>query len=119
MLNVIINIIISGVMACVFHETGHYLVCKMLTGIPLEFKFQWGYLFDKIPVPRFVWYMPKTEYRKQRAIAAAGFITEAIICIPLLFAHNMISWIYPAIVTIHYFAYPYYAGDASDLNWLK
>lgn len=119
MIDLIISIIFCGIMACIFHEGGHYIVCKILTGTSLEFEFKWGYLFNKIPVPRFIWYMPKTEYNKQRAIAAAGFITEAIICIHLLFSNNMISYIYPAIVTIHYFAYPYYAGDASDLKWLK
>lgn len=114
MLNTILNLILAGIIACLTHEGGHYL-SALAFGERLKFRFEWGRLFGVVPVPRWVWTMPYMDGWKQRVVAVAGFGTEFLaagVCVAL-------GWLWLLLVaSCHIVAYPFYAGENSDFNWL-
>jgi len=117
MFNIIFQFIIAGLFAMGVHEFGHSIVCWYYTGNFLKFRYDTGNLFN-IPIPRFIWNMPKIENYKQRHIAAAGFVLEISIACITIFLHNIFWIIYAIVVTAHWFAYPYYCGESNDFKWL-
>ena len=119
MYNIISQFIIAGLFAMIVHEFGHSIVCWYYTGTFLTFHYNVGYLFNVIPIPRFIWYMPKIENYKQRHIAAAGFVVETSIAFLTIFSHDIFWIIYAIVVTAHWFAYPYYCGESNDFKWLQ
>lgn len=114
MLDILLNAILAGIVACVTHESGHY-VAALCFGKRIEFRLEWGWLFGVVPVPRWVWYMPNMAEWKQRVVAVAGFGTEFLaagVCVAL-------GYLCPLMVaSVHIIIYPFYAGASSDFNWL-
>lgn len=114
MRDILLNVILVGILACLTHEGGHYLAA-LAFGERLKFHFEWGRLFGIVPVPRWVWTMPSMAEWKQRVVAVAGFGTEfavAGVCVAL-------GWLWLLLVaSVHIIAYPFYAGDSSDFKWL-
>ena len=114
MVDILLNIVLAGILACIIHEGGHYLAA-LCFGEKLKFRFEWGRLFGVVPVPRGVWTMPYMEPWKQRIVAIAGFGTEfagAGIAVAL-------GWLWLLLVaSCHIVAYPAYAGESSDFKWL-
>ena len=111
------ELIMAVILAMFIHEFGHTIVCKFYTGNFLDFYYTEGDLWG-IKIPRFIWSMPKIEYYKQRNIAAAGFIFEFIPMICTVFSMKSFWIIYAVVVTLHYVAYPYYAGENNDFKWI-
>ena len=72
--DILLNVILAGIFACLAHEGGHWLTA-LAFGRRLNFRFVWGRLFSVVPVPRWVWYMPDMAEWKQRVVAVAGFGT--------------------------------------------
>jgi len=103
---VIINLLLSFVLAFSVHELGHYLTAMFL-GHTLEFRRQ-GI--------RFLWDMPDDTEAHQRLIALSGFGAE-ILAAPLLYLAGLT--LYPWVVVAHLIAYPFYAGGSSDFQWLN
>ena len=101
----IIEILLSIAMAGLIHEMGHYLTAMFL-GHTLEFRRQ-GI--------RWIWDMPEDTPQHQRLIALSGFGAE-IVFAPLLYFAGL--WLYPWVVAVHLMAYPFYAGECSDFQWL-
>ena len=95
----------SLILAGLIHELGHYLVA-LTFGHHLVFRKQ-GF--------RLIWDMPEDTEAHQRLIALSGFGTE-ILFAPLLYLAGL--WLYPWVVAVHLMAYPFYAGESSDFQWL-
>lgn len=111
----LLSLIAAGIAACIVHEGGHYLAA-LAFGKHIKFRFEWGWLFGVIPIPRGVWTMPYMASWKQRIVALAGFGTE-LACAGAAMA--FLRWPYLLLVaSIHLIAYPFYAGEASDFKWL-
>ena len=111
---IILNIILAGIMACLTHEGGHYLTA-LAFGRKIKFRFEWGRLFGVIPIPRWTWTMPYLAEWKQRVIALSGFGVE-FLCAGAAVA---LGWLWLLLAaSVHIIAYPFYAGSASDFNWL-
>ena len=109
----IIQILLSIIFAGLIHELGHF-IAALGYGHFLQFEFSWGRLW-RIPVPRYVWYMPE-EFtdRQKRHVALAGFGAEFLIA-PILY---FLLPYYPLVIFVHLIFYPIYAGDLSDFQWL-
>ena len=101
-----LNLILSIVLAGLIHELGHYLAA-LTFGHHLVFRRQ-GF--------RFIWDMPEDTPKHQRLIALSGFGVE-ILFSPLLYLAGL--WLYPWVVAVHLAAYPFYAGDYNDFGWGK
>ena len=105
-------ILFRGACICCFsHEAAHYLAA-LCFGRRIKFRFAWGRFY----VPRYVWNMPYMERWKQRVVAAAGFGTEALVA-AILAAFGW-PWM-AACFVVHFVAYPFYAGEASDFKWFR
>ena len=116
MIRFLMHIILCAPFCLVVHEGGHYLVARYLGG-KLKFHFNWGKLFDFIPVPRFTWNYPEHFAAWQRSLTAfAGFAFEVIIAV--LFGMCGAAWSLPyaVMVLLHLFLYPYYAGEENDFD---
>ena len=100
-----LNLILSIVLAGLIHELGHYLVA-LTFGHHLVFRRQ-GL--------RFIWDMPDDTKQHQRLIALSGFGAE-ILAAPLLYLAGLA--LYPWVVVAHLMAYPFYAGESNDFKWL-
>ncbi len=96
---------ISLILAVMIHELGHYLTA-LTFGHHLVFRRQ-GI--------RWIWDMPNDTPQHQRLIALSGFGTE-ILFVPLLYLAGLT--LYPWVVVVHLMAYPFYAGEMSDFQWL-
>lgn len=107
---IVAYLVLCFVLCFVVHEGGHYLAARYF-GRKLKFRFAWG----KYYVPRYIWDMPHLEYSKQRIIAMSGFGAEALVA--GILALLGWPWMGGAFVA-HFVAYPLYAGNASDLNWI-
>ncbi|GHV45848.1 hypothetical protein FACS1894204_06140 [Synergistales bacterium] len=103
-------IFLAIISAFVIHESGHYLAAFAF-GRRLEFRFALGWIGGKIPVPRYVWYMPDVEAWKQKAIAISGFGAEML-------AALMFGKYYAVVALAHLIAYRFYAGEENDFKWL-
>ena len=111
---ILLNIILAGVTACLTHEGGHY-VSALAFGRRLKFRFAWGRLFGVVPVPRGVWTMPFMDRWKQKVVAVSGFGAEFTAAM----ASTALGWLWLLpVASVHLLAYPFYAGDSSDFNWL-
>ena len=107
------NILLSVVLAGLIHELGHFIIA-LGYGNFLRFDFTWGRLW-RIPVPRYVWYMPADLPDKaKRHVALSGFGAEFLVA-PILY---FLLPHYPLIAFLHLMAYPFYAGGSSDFQWL-
>ena len=112
--DILLNVILAGVLACMSHEGGHWLTA-LAFGRRLRFRFEWGRLFGVPLIPRGVWFMPDMACWKQKTVAAAGFGTE-FACAGSAAA---LGWFWMLLVaSVHLLAYPLYAGEASDFKWL-
>ena len=100
-----LNLILSIVFAGLIHELGHYLTA-LTFGHHIVFRRQ-GF--------RFIWDMPNDTEAHQRLIALSGFGAEMLFC-PLLYFAGLT--LYPWVVVAHLCAYPFYAGENSDFQWL-
>jgi hypothetical protein len=90
-----------SILACgVVHEVGH-LVAAQLLGYKISFR------FVKF---RGIWDMPDAPAHKQAIMALSGFGLEFLVA---LLAGPVMSFI----ATLHFLAYPFYAGEASDFKW--
>jgi len=96
---------ISLILAPLIHELGHYLTALTL-GHHIVFRRQ-GI--------RWIWEMPNDTLKHQRLIAISGFGAE-ILAAPLLYLAGLT--LYPLVVVAHLCAYPFYAGEYSDFQWL-
>lgn len=111
-----ITILISAVLACLIHEAGHYFTARFF-GEWISFRFAWGWLWGKVPIPRFIWYMPAAFTARQKMITGlAGFGAE-FLAAPIFIAAGL--WPYAVIALAHFALYGFYAGEASDFKWLK
>lgn len=114
-LEIITAAVLSTFAAFVIHEAGHFLAVRCF-GEKLSFRFAWGKLFGKIPVPRFTWNMPEALTDKQKKIvASAGFVLELSMT-PLLVVMGL--ELYAVVALAHLVLYPMYAGEANDFKWL-
>ena len=84
------------------HELGHY-VAALAFGSRLHFTFEWG----KYYVPRWTWRWPDVSKWQLRIICLAGFGLEFAI-LPFM------PWPYQVAAILHFWAYPFYAGEKSD-----
>ena len=87
------------------HELGSWLAARLF-GSRLSFTFEWGKL-GPIPVPRWTWRWPDVTKRQLRIICLAGFGMELGIApfMPLP---------YQVAAILHFWAYPFYAGESND-----
>ncbi len=81
------------------HELGHWLAARFF-GSRLRF-YREGF--------RFLWKWPDVSRAKLRIICHAGFALEFAL-IPLM------PWQYQVAAVLHFVAYPFYAGEASDFR---
>lgn len=103
--------------AFIAHEGGHFLTA---------FCFGYRIRFYRDGL-RFLWKMPALDPWKQRFIAQMGFGTEFLVGLILLaFFGTPGAWVeksyllaYWGFVTLHFLAYPWYAGSNSDFNWMR
>lgn len=115
----IFYIIVSGILCCVVHEGSHFLMAKYF-GETIKFEFTFGYLFNKIPVPRGIWEMPmKFSSFEKKVVAGAGFTGEFLFSIILYMLIQKMFIFYIVVAILHISAYSFYAGDASDFKWFK
>jgi membrane-associated protease RseP (regulator of RpoE activity) len=84
------------------HELGHWLAARLF-GSRLSFRFEWG----KYYVPRWTWRWPDVSKWQLRIICLAGFGLEMAL-IPFM------PLPYQVVAILHFVAYPFYAGEASD-----
>ena len=112
------NLILSALWACGIHEGGHY-AAALCFGRRIEFSFRWGWLWGTIPIPRYIWWMPNMERRKQRAVAISGFGAEFLAAPIFIRLRPEFGWIYLAFATLHLALYPFYCGESSDFKWFK
>ena len=111
---IIMNILLTGVLACVSHEGGHYLAA-ICFGKKLSFHFEFGKLFGVIPIPRWTWVMPHMANWKQKVVAVAGFGIEFVCALSAV----KLGWPWMMMAaSCHLLAYPFYAGESSDFKWL-
>lgn len=113
---ILFEVLCALLFAMLFHEGGHYVVAKLF-GYTLHFTFEFGKILF-IPVPRGVWEMPDTDRWKQRCIALAGFVCEFLASILFAFLCPSFAKVYIFVALIHLCAYRFYAGDASDFNFI-
>ena len=114
MLFIFINILLSVVLVGLIHELGHFIVA-LGYGNFLRFELSWGRLW-RIPVPRYVWYMPEElPVQAKRHVALAGFGAEFLVA-PILY---FLLPYYPLVAFLHLTIYPFYAGSVSDFQWLE
>ena len=99
----------SGLLIPLVHEFGHWLAARLF-GASLHFTFEWGRFY----VPRWTWRWPDlvssdrmSGRNKLKLVCLAGFGTE-IALIPFM------PWPYQVAVILHFWAYPFYAGEKSD-----
>ena len=84
------------------HELGHWLAA-LAFGSRLSFTFEWG----KFYVPRWTWKWPDVTKSQLRIVCLAGFGLEFAL-IPFM------PLPYQVAAIIHFVAYPFYCGKASD-----
>ena len=84
------------------HELGHWLAARLF-GSRLRFTFEWG----KYYVPRWTWQWPDVTPLQLKVICLAGFGLELAL-IP------MMPLPYQVAAILHFWAYPFYAGEKSD-----
>lgn len=117
---ILLYIIFSGFLCCFFHEFCHWSMAAIFDkniNFTLSFKYK---LFNVIPIPRGIWYMPEGLSRtKEKLIAGAGFGGEFLLILGLYFIEAPILKYYIVLAIIHFVAYFFYAGDASDFKWFK
>ena len=104
----------------IVHEGGHYIT-SVIYGHPIKFRFSFGLLFNKILIPRYVWFMP-VEFNdtERKIVAAMGFISEIVFgAILLLLFNSHFSTIYAIISLLHLGLYNFYAGDNSDFKFFN
>lgn len=89
------------------HELGHS-IAALLIGGRVEFTFAWGKL-GPIKVPRWTWTWPEATKVQLRFICQAGFLAEVAL-IPFM------PWQYQTVALVHFAAYPWYAGEATDFR---
>ena len=109
-------IVITGIGCAVIHEFGHWITAKIF-GADIKFALEFGKLFGVIPIPRGIWRMPEKFSKTQKkivAIAGFGFEFIASLIAVLVFQY----WIMMIIFILHIGLYKFYAGDASDFQWL-
>ena len=84
------------------HELGHYVAARLF-GSRLSFTFEWG----KYYVPRWTWRWPDVTPLQLKVICLAGFGMELGIApfMPLP---------YQVAAILHFWAYPFYAGESND-----
>ncbi len=110
--------LVLAIVACLaVHEGGHFLLARVF-GHTIAFRFEWGLLFGKFPVPRFIWDMPEMEKWKQQIVAVAGFGLEFIVGTALFLTGWDFAPIYGGVAAVHLIAYKFYAGEDSDFKWL-
>ena len=112
------NFLLALILVAITHEAGHFLVA-LAFGQRIKFRFEWGKLFGKVPIPRGVWDMPEMEKWKQQLVAAAGFGLEFAVGAALLFTGWDFAPFYAGVAVVHLVAYKFYAGEASDFKWFK
>lgn len=113
---ILFEAICAALLAMIIHEGGHYIVAKLF-GYTIHFTFQFGKLWF-IPIPRGVWEMPDTDPWKQRIIALAGFTFEILAAYPISLLCFDFAKVYLVVALVHLIAYKFYAGDASDFNFI-
>lgn len=107
-----LNLLLSIVLACLIHEAGHYVAARHYRH-SIKYHFGWGYIW-KVPVPRFVWYMPEDTEAHRQIMAIAGFGAE-LLAAPFLYYLGLT--LYPYVAIAHLLLYPLYAGTANDFRW--
>ena len=111
-----LKIIISILAACLIHEAGHYFTVLCFGG-RIVFRFAWGKLWGKVPIPRGIWYMPEGFSLRQKKITAlAGFGAE-FFAAPIFYVVGLEAYIF--VVLLHLILYRFYAGEASDFQRFK
>ncbi|MCC8056449.1 hypothetical protein [Cloacibacillus sp.] len=111
----LLEVLISAVLACLMHEAGHYFTA-LCFGERIVFRFAWGKLWGKVSIPRGVWYMPEGfSVRHKKITAVAGFGAE-FLAAPIFYAVGL--WAYIIVALLHLILYRFYAGEASDFKWL-
>ena len=121
MLSTLIKLVLAIILAIFVHKMGHSLMCKFYTGKFLKFYIKY-YKFIGMPIPYFIWYMPKLVHYKQMNIALAGFTSEIILALITIFSKNSFWTVYGFVVFIRYFLYPYYCGRCGKYNdyyWIR
>lgn len=111
---------IALLLAFIVHEGSHY-IASVICGEAIKFEFQLGMLFNFIPIPRYIWYMPIKFNKLQRSIVAiAGFLMELLLASILFFVYrNLFTTAYLVVSILHICLYNFYAGKNSDFNFLK
>lgn len=110
-----LRILLSIPLAALIHEGAHCLTMRCF-GKRLTFRFSWGKLFGKTPIPRYVWDMPEELTDKQKKITAlAGFGLETAAGV-LLFALGFRELL--PVAAAHLALYRFYAGEDNDFKWL-
>jgi hypothetical protein len=116
-ITILIKFILAIVLAGFFHEGGHWLAAKHCNQ-DIHFFFEWKFLFDKIPIPTFTWYMPNDLNKSQKKlIAMAGFGTELFMIIVLILIFGIHFWEYVVTVLTHMILYRFYVKESSDFKW--
>ena len=109
--------LVLAVICCAFvHEGAHFASARAFGG-KIAFRFEWGSLFGKFPIPRWVWDMPEMERWKQQVVAFAGFGLEFVVGTILFLTGWGFASYYAGIAVVHLLAYRFYAGEASDFKW--
>lgn len=111
-LYVIFTTLISIFCAGFLHEAGHYIAARYYHKT-ITFEFSFGYLFNRLPIPRFIWYMPDGLTTDQETIIClAGFGLEFLMMIPMYFIMPM----YCIVAALHFIFYRFYSGEHNDFK---
>lgn len=106
----LLEIILSILLACITHESGHLLMA-IRYGKFLDFSFDLGRYY----IPRYVWQMPGSlTIEQKRNVALAGFRLELLAAIILYLPLP----IYSIVAIVHLLAYPFYSGDSNDFRFI-
>ena len=113
---VLFTAVLSVLAAFAVHEAGHCFAARLFSE-KLAFRFAWGRLFGKIPIPRYVWDMPEElTLSQKKLVALSGFGVELLAAIP---CSCVGLWEYPIVAVLHLVLYSFYAGENNDLRWLS
>ena len=107
-----------AILSCfVTHEAGHFIFA-LLFGYKIEFRFSIGWI-GYIPIPRYVWDMPKElNGKKRKLVAISGFALEFFCAFLSLIFCQRFGVFMGIFALMHFMIYPLYAGGENDFQWL-
>lgn len=119
-IKILFDLISCAIILMVTHELGHFMMALLHEKV-IKFEFSLEYLLNKIPIPRFIWYMPDDlELNQKKIIAISGFGFEFIYSIVFYCAtHATFGILLIIFALVHLCLYNFYAGENNDFKWFR